>query len=196
MTTLPLKDALRQEALAMLAEGTAPEALNMRALARRLGVSHQAPYKHYPDRDHLLAAIVTGAFRDFARHLEDRPRHDDPFEDLEEMGRAYLGFARSEPLKYHLIFVAPHPPVEDADLQAAGRAAFGLLEARMASLPRGPAPGPVAPEVDALIVWSALHGFAALAYPAGKGISPAETQKAAPGIEDRLLARITSALKP
>ncbi|MFX4450801.1 TetR/AcrR family transcriptional regulator, partial [Acinetobacter baumannii] len=52
--------------------------LSLRDVARRLGVSHQAPYKHFPSRDHILAEVVGRAYASFAAHLEKRPRSDDP----------------------------------------------------------------------------------------------------------------------
>ena len=54
---LDLKEACIQAAREVIAEqGT--EGLSLRDVARKLGVSHQAPYRHYPSRDHLLAAIM------------------------------------------------------------------------------------------------------------------------------------------
>ena len=45
------------------------EQLSLREVARRLGVSHQAPYKHFPSRDHLLAEVIRQCFEDFAASL-------------------------------------------------------------------------------------------------------------------------------
>jgi AcrR family transcriptional regulator len=98
-------------------------------VARRLGVSHQAPYKHYPSRDHLLAEVVRRAFAAFADHLDARPREADAFADLHAMGRAYLDFALRHPLHYRLIFGTPLPDAEaHPEMMSRGRHAFALLE--------------------------------------------------------------------
>ena len=52
------------------------ESLSLRDVARRLGVSHQAPYKHYPSRDHLLAEVMRRCFQQFAQHLDARKHFD------------------------------------------------------------------------------------------------------------------------
>ena len=76
-----LRDECVNEGLSIIAEGGV-EALNLREIARRLNVSHQAPYKHFPSRDHVLAEIVSRAFAAFASRLDARPRSSDPHEDL------------------------------------------------------------------------------------------------------------------
>jgi AcrR family transcriptional regulator len=53
------------------------ENLSLRDVARQLGVSHQAPYKHYASRDHLLAEVVRRSFEQFALHLDAREHFDD-----------------------------------------------------------------------------------------------------------------------
>lgn len=52
----------------MAAQGT--EGLSMRDVARKLNISHQAPYKHFPSRTHLLAEIMRRCFEDFARFID------------------------------------------------------------------------------------------------------------------------------
>ena len=56
-----LREACVKEALAIIAEGGI-DSLSLRDVARRLGVSHQAPYKHFPSRDHILAEVVGRRF--------------------------------------------------------------------------------------------------------------------------------------
>ncbi|MCG8692745.1 MAG: TetR/AcrR family transcriptional regulator, partial [Minwuiales bacterium] len=64
-----LREACVREALAII-DTSGVEELSLREVARRLGVSHQAPYRHFPSRDHILAEIVTRAFESFARYLD------------------------------------------------------------------------------------------------------------------------------
>jgi AcrR family transcriptional regulator len=129
-----LREACVQEALAII-DQSGLEALSLREVARRLGVSHQAPYRHYPSRDHLLAELVRRAFAAFAAHLDARPRHTDPAADLAAMGHAYLDYAARHPLQYRLIFGTPLPPAQDhPGMMDKGRYAFGLLEAAVVAL--------------------------------------------------------------
>src|SRR5262249_21407100 len=71
------------------------EALSLREVARRAGVSHNAPYRHFPDRDSLLAALAREGFERLAEALESRPRR--------EMGEAYVDFALAHPQRFRLM---------------------------------------------------------------------------------------------
>ncbi len=141
------------------------EQLSLRAVARRLGVSHQAPYKHFSSRDHLLAEIVARAFTAFATHLDDRRKHADPNADLRSMGTAYLGYAAAHPLSYRLMFGTPLPdPKQHPEMMRSAQHAFELLHDCLTRIHRGK--GKRAPEkgamLDALFVWSNMHGLASI----------------------------------
>jgi AcrR family transcriptional regulator len=71
------------------------EALSLREVARRAGVSHNAPYRHFPDRDSLLAALAREGFERLGDALESRPRR--------EMGEAYVEFALAHPQRFRLM---------------------------------------------------------------------------------------------
>src|SRR5688572_12846215 len=103
-----LREACISEALEIIAKGGI-DSLSLRDVARRLGVSHQAPYKHFPSRDHILAEVVGRAYASFAAHIEKRPRSEDPYEDLGNLGRSYMEYARKHPLHYQLMFGTPLP---------------------------------------------------------------------------------------
>ena len=151
-----LRDACVDEARAIIAE-SGVESLSLRDVARRLGVSHQAPYKHFPSRDHILAEVVRRAYADFAAHLDARPRHDDPHADLSSLGHAYLDYARTHPLEYRLMFGTPlPPPPEHPDMLRDARHAFSILETALSRLPVRE------PHHDALFVWSTMHGLASI----------------------------------
>jgi len=161
MTQKPQYDNLReacvQEAMAII-EKSGVEDLSLRAVSRNLGVSHQAPYKHFPSRDHILAEVVSRVFEDFAESLDKAPRTDDPHADLEAMGRAYLNYAVRHPLQYRLMFGTPLPdPEEHPAMMKYAQHAFALLRdciARMAL--------DTIDELDALFVWSTIHGLASI----------------------------------
>lgn len=159
--TRDLKEACLEEALSIIAQ-SGLEGLSLREVARRLGVSHQAPYRHFPSRDHLLAEVVSRAYVAFAAHLDARPRGADPFADLSAMGEAYLAYASAHPLEYRLMFGTPLPdPAEHPDMMENGRHAFSILQAGIARLERPPqAQAPA--ELDALYVWATVHGLASI----------------------------------
>ncbi len=155
-----LREACVREALSIVGE-SGLEALSLREVARRLGVSHQAPYKHFASRDHLLAELVGRAFEDFAAHLDARARSDDPVLDFLHMGQAYLAYAQSHPLHYRLMFGAKLPdPAAHPEMMRRGQHAFSMLLAGARLMPNRLPDAPV--ELDALFAWSAVHGLATL----------------------------------
>lgn len=154
-----LREACVVEALAII-EADGPEKLSLREVARRLGVSHQAPYRHFQSRDHLLAEIISRGFDAFAAHLEGAPHHADPAAALQSMTGAYLEFAAQHPLHYRLMFGAVLPDAEaHPEMMRKARHTFTLLTDALARLRPQGAEGVA---LDALFVWSALHGLVAI----------------------------------
>lgn len=162
--TWSLRDACIEEALAIVEE-QGVEALSLREVARRLGVSHQAPYKHFSSRDHILAELVARAFATFAAHLDARPSADDASADLAALGRAYLDYASRHPLQYRLMFGTPLPdPGAHPEMMRNARHAFSVLQGVLGRRPAPPGKSRSYDEVtlDALFVWSAVHGIASM----------------------------------
>ena len=167
-----LREACIREALKII-DKSGVEELSLREVARRLGVSHQAPYKHFRSRDHILAEIVSRAFQSFADYLDARPLTGDPNEDLGEMGRAYLRYARAHPLQYRLMFGTELPDVrEHPEMMRKAQHAFSLLRDGLSRLPAKQETGSSDEEIllDALFIWSTLHGLASI-----RGSSTAHT---------------------
>jgi len=71
--------------------------LSVRDAARRAGVSHNAPYRHFPDRDALLAALVEEGFGQLEKALAGRSGR--------ELGEAYVRFALAHPQRFRLMFM-------------------------------------------------------------------------------------------
>lgn len=153
-----------QTALASIeAHGT--EQLSLRALAREAGVSATAPYRHFPSKRCLLAALITRGFQ----RLEQSVRRasdgagPDPGERLLAAGVGYVEFALANPTLYHLMFSTV---IEDfseyADLQAASEAAYavvlGIIEDVLA---RPGAPDLPVSEAGG-VCWAAVHGVSSL----------------------------------
>lgn len=186
-----LREACIDEALAIIGD-SGIEKLSLREVARRLRVSHQAPYKHFPSRDHILAEVVGRAYENFAKHLDHRPRSADPSEDLRNMGQAYFAYAKSHPLHYKLMFETQLPnPGEHPEMMRQAKHAFSLLRDAISRLPDRPADR--TPELDALFVWSVIHGLAGILRSDALGtlgLSKETLASATPSV----LARIGAAL--
>jgi AcrR family transcriptional regulator len=157
-----LREACVQEAFAIIGE-VGIEGLSIREVARRLGVSHQAPYKHFPSAAHLLAEIVRRTFAEFSAHFHARHLTGDPKRDLHSLGEAYFKFAMERPLHYRLLFGTPLPdPAQHPEMMQEARAAFQILLDLTQRIPRDSAAPPHAAQLDALFIWSAIHGLATI----------------------------------
>ena len=159
-----LKEALVRAALELIAE-KGPAGFTFADAARWAGVSPAAPYRHYRDRDALIADVARRGFDAFAAALtkawdDGRP---DALTALERLGRAYLDFARTEPAYYSAMFEAGVAPDSDPDLRAAGENAFAVLRGAAEKLVAlTPAKGRPPALMVALHVWSTTHGIASL----------------------------------
>lgn len=141
------------------------EALSLREVARRLGISHQAPYKHFSSRDHLLAEVIRRCLKDFADALRssafDEAGHPRTAEDaMRTLGFVYLDYAARHPLQYRLMFGTPWPAVaHDIGLAEDARAAFDVLRARLNAIRKR---DDHTLDLDAMFVWSSIHGIASV----------------------------------
>lgn len=182
-----LREACVEEALAIIGE-SGVEHLSLREVARRLKVSHQAPYKHFASRDHILAEVVSRAFAAFAEYLDHRPRSEDPGEDMASMGTAYLQYAQTHALHYRLMFETPLPnPDEHPEMMRLAKHAFSLLKDAITKLPERQSQSPV--ELEALFVWAVMHGLSGILH--GKtvatlGIPHPTLEQAIPFALDRI----------
>jgi AcrR family transcriptional regulator len=157
-----LREALVEAALRLIREkGLA--GFTFADAARAAGVSTAAPYRHFRDRDALLAAVAQRGFEAFALQLdkawaEGKPA---PRAAFQRVGTAYLDFARTQPASFTAMFEAGLPI--DAELRAAGDRAFAVLrracEGVIATLPDGRRPPAL---MMALHIWSLSHGIAVL----------------------------------
>jgi AcrR family transcriptional regulator len=159
---IELKEACVRAAHEVIAERGVDQ-LSLRDVARRLGVSHQAPYKHYASRDHLLAEVIRRCFESFAHYLDDRPPCDDPGTDLGVLGQRYLAFAALHPLEYRLMFGTtwPEPAVHPALVEDAMHA-FNVLRTVLRRLHGEGAAQRAAVDLDAMFIWSNMHGLASI----------------------------------
>ncbi|MGI8527121.1 MAG: TetR/AcrR family transcriptional regulator [Pseudolabrys sp.] len=159
-----LREALMRAALELIAE-KGPAGVTFAEAARWAGVSPAAPYRHFRDRDELLSSVALQGFERFAAMLvtawnDGRPNPSKAFEDL---GRAYLAFARTEPAYYSAMFEAGIPLDGNPELLAASERAFGVLRsASETMIGRMPARSRPPVLMMALHVWALSHGVASL----------------------------------
>jgi AcrR family transcriptional regulator len=159
-----LREALIEAALELIgAKG--PAGFTIAEAARLAGVSPAAPYRHFRDAEALLAEVAVRGFDRFAERLAKawnggRPAAVRAFEDL---GRAYLAFAREEPAYYAAMFESRIDQAAHPGLQAAGDRAFAVLRDAAdhvaATLPKERRPPSL---MIALHVWAMAHGIASL----------------------------------
>lgn len=159
-----LKEALLSAALELIAQ-KGPAGFTFAEAARWAGVSPAAPYRHFRDRDDLLANVALRGFEQFenalARAWDDgRP---DVFTALDRMGKAYLAFARAEPAYYSAMFESGIPPASTPELREAGDRAFAVLrEAAEKLCGQMPLQGRPPALMVALHIWAISHGVASL----------------------------------
>ena len=159
-----LKEALVRAALELIAE-KGPAGFTFADAARWAGVSPAAPYRHYRDRDALLADVARRGFELFAAALangwdEGKP---DVMSAFDRLGKIYLDFAKREPAYYSAMFEAGVPLDSDRELREASENAFAVLRAAAEKLVMlMPSQGRPPPLMVALHIWSMTHGIASL----------------------------------
>jgi AcrR family transcriptional regulator len=159
-----LRETLVRAALELIAE-KGPGGFTFADAARWAGVSPAAPYRHFRDRDELLADVARRGFEQFAGALakawdEGRP---DVLSGFDRLGKAYLDFAKREPSYYSAMFEAGVALDTDPQLREASERAFAVLRAaaeRLVALMPGPSRPPAL--MVALHIWSMTHGIASL----------------------------------
>ena len=152
-----LRDALLTAALDILEESGDVVTLSLRETARRAGVSAMAPYRHFADKDALIAGVATIGFQRFADALRVADTAAFGHEALIAQGVAYVAFALANPALFRLMFGA-RAPARDGDLGKASAAGYAILAARVASLVE-----PARAADKTLACWSIVHGLASLA---------------------------------
>jgi AcrR family transcriptional regulator len=163
-TPVPTRDRLVDTARAYLdQEGV--DGIGLREIARRAGVSHGAPLRHFPSLGALLAAVGADGFRDLYASVDAAVRNgasDDPRVRLKAAAHGYVDFARAHPGVFELMFRSDLCDTADPDYATAGGMAFGQLVALVAD---AQAAG-LRPELPAAefagVVWATVHGIASL----------------------------------
>jgi AcrR family transcriptional regulator len=158
-----LRADLLQAAILLIAEN-GPTTFTLREVARRAGVSHNAPYRHFRDRDDLLEAVADEGFRQLNKAMLTAAARESGTQDrLKVAGTAYVAFALRRPEHFAVMFDAPTPNGKNHGQTEAAKQAFNtllsLVEAcqNAGRLPSG------SPIDFALLAWTMVHGIAKLA---------------------------------
>jgi AcrR family transcriptional regulator len=159
-----LREALVDAALDLIA-AKGPAGFTFAEAARAAGVSPAAPYRHFRDRDALMADVARRGFERFEQQLAaawdaGRPNLRAAFDRL---GKAYLAFARNEAPYFSAMFESGLSMTQHRELGEAGDRAFAVLrgacEALAAAIPAARRPPAM---MMALHIWSLSHGIASL----------------------------------
>lgn len=159
-----LLQSLINAAIALISEEGISE-LSLRQVARRVGVSHNAPYRHFEDKEALLAAVAEQGFQSLLVAIETARQGippDSP-QRLEAIGVAYVHFALAHPFHYRLMFgdyrcnLSKYSALAEAAQQSFMVLVNTIREGQMAGIFR------LADPVDmARVAWSLVHGQAML----------------------------------
>jgi len=143
------------------------DALTLRGVAARAGVSYGAPVHHFPNMRHLLTALAVEGFERFGAVLS-KYRADAPTDARSQVAAvcdAYIEFVDEQPEWFKLIFSLSGHQLnwQDEALTKASRAAYASLRevAAVAAHARGES-DPAAVERISLIIWTCVHGYAQL----------------------------------
>jgi AcrR family transcriptional regulator len=180
-----LRTALIEAGLNILERGETP--LTLRAAAKRVGVSHTAPYNHFSDKETLLAAIAIRGFVELENVTEHARQSagSDAGGRLVATGLAYILFAAERPALYRLMF-GPRKAAA-ADVGSAGLSAFEVLVRVMRDGMAQGAFRPGDPREAAFTSWALVHGMAQMALDRTGPLSAEDRA----GIEERLKAAHT-----
>jgi AcrR family transcriptional regulator len=142
------------------------EDLSLRALARAIGVSQTAPYRHFADKGELLAAMATRGYRNMLGALQQAEAEagEDPGRQLTQVAHAYVDYAADNPQLFKLMFgPAVRATQKYPDLREASRDTFQLVRQ---ILQRGVDQGLFHCEDDMAYLtnagWSSIYGLATL----------------------------------
>jgi len=147
-----LRPALLAAARRLL-ERSGPAALSLREVARRAGVSHNAPYRHFHNRAALLSALAAQGFDELGARMREAGEASGP-RRLGAIGAAYVRFALDSPGLFRLMFGGAVRGRDRPELAAAGARAFALLMGETG----GDGPGAARP----IAAWATVHGLAHL----------------------------------
>jgi len=155
-----------------LARAGGAQAVVLREVTRRTGVSARAAYRHFSSRDALLVAVASPALGELARAIERRLEQISGTDSeqralarLRAVGEGYVAYALDEPGGFDVAFFGLATMTAATDPNAAGALGltpYQLLTAALDELAAVGLTDPARRDLDATYCWSAVHGFATL----------------------------------
>jgi AcrR family transcriptional regulator len=177
-TTFPSTQARIFAAARQLFDQGGVEAVSMRRIAEKVGITPMAIYKHYPDKDALLNALMLDGFAAWEARVE-KIRTPGPLDWLRQMGEAFLDFALNQPRRYEAAFLLEASAARryPGDF-VAGRSP--VISKFMARVEEARAQGLIvdAPTIEITISFTALTQGLVDMYRAGRFASEAEFRDA------------------
>lgn len=158
-----LKAAL-VEAAASIVRTKGLDALTLREVARRTGVSAAAPYRHFPDRRSLVAAVAERGFVRLQEAMIAGMQSARGRAGLKQVAVAYFEFGLANPAEYRVMFGPEMADTRDfPSLRETGRGVLGGVAEAVTQLQNAGLIGPGDPWLIAVALWSTLHGLVMLA---------------------------------
>lgn len=159
-----LRSALLDAALVIISE-QGPQMLTIREVARRAGVSHAAPYRHFADKDELIVAVVEQGFtlmHDTMQRVKEAA-DPDPLSQFAASGMAYIDFALNNPAYYRVMYSGDLLASKGMEsLRHTSSETFVEMVENMKTCQALGILRPDNPEKQALAILSAVHGFVTL----------------------------------
>lgn len=187
-----LRESLIAEAIRLLTERGGPH-FTMRELAIKLGVSHSAAYRHFADKESLLAAIAADGFTRMGKEQQAvRATKRAPWERLKGLGMAYVRFAVANPAHFRVMFgSALGDTTKYPELAKASAATFEAVVSEATECQHAGKLRKGEPRELALVLWSTVHGLAALSVDGQvertAGFSPEEEEAFAARLAEAIL---------
>jgi AcrR family transcriptional regulator len=179
-----LSAALIKEGLRLI-ESDSPD-LSLRGLARAAGVSPNAPYRHFADRNAFLGALAADGFHRFAKEIIAAADGEDAMASLRAVGYAYLAFAARQPGLYRLMLSPEGYSLDNEECRVQAERAFGAL---ITAVRRAQTAGWKRDQdmmSQTLVFWAMLHGWATLS--SDRLLPPGITEPTAADLLDAYLA--------
>lgn len=158
-----LKEALVTAALELV-DSKGPRGFSLAEVCRQAGVSVAAPYRHFEDKQSLMAAVAQSSFLLFEKHLAlARAKHaHDPIEAIRAIAYAYVDFARVNPSRFRVMFSSELKKARFPELYATAHSTFEVVLSTIESYRDPDGADRAGTYMQAVSMWSQCHGIAYL----------------------------------